>query len=213
MEDRSLKDGFWDDQKSARKVLKEKKSLEDKLSAYESLKAEADELPELIDIAEELEDEAEAKAVADSFDKLSDELEDLRTRMLLSGKYDDNNAILSIHAGTGGVDANDWAEMLERMYQKRLKGYASLGYTVGSGEREAHDLIYDADQFRHPLLSDIEHARQSVVISSPYVSTRGIREWMSVLLAAVRRGIRVEIRTKELTAYKKKRGVSRQGAQ
>lgn len=116
MEDRSLKDGFWDDQKSARKVLKEKKSLEDKLSAYENLKSETEELPELIDIAEELEDEAEAKAVADSFDKLSDELEDLRTRMLLSGKYDDNNAILSIHAGTGGVDANDWAEMLERMY-------------------------------------------------------------------------------------------------
>lgn len=79
----------------------------------------------------------------------------------------------------------------------------SLGYTVDSGESEARDLIYDAVQFRHPLLPDIEHARQSVVISSPHVSTKGIHEWKPTLLAAVKLGIRVEIRTKEMTVYKK----------
>ena len=107
-------------------MLKEKKSLEDKLGLYERLSSEADELPELIDIAEELEDEDEAKSVIAGFNKLSDELEDLKTGMLLSGKYDSKDCILSIHSGTGGVDANDWAEMLERMYlryceKKRFK--------------------------------------------------------------------------------------------
>ena len=97
-------------------MLKEKKSLEDRLGTYEKIESGIAELPELIEIAEELGDEDELREVARSFETLSDALEELRTRMLLSGKYDANDAILSIHAGTGGVEANDWAEMLERMY-------------------------------------------------------------------------------------------------
>ena len=116
LEDESLKPGFWDDQRNAQKVLKEKKSLEDRLGIYTRLSEELEEIPELIEIAEELEDEDEAKTVIRSFDGIKDELEELKTRMLLSGKYDNKDAILSIHSGTGGVDANDWAEMLERMY-------------------------------------------------------------------------------------------------
>lgn len=97
-------------------MLKEKKSLEDRLGTYEKIESGIAELPELIEIAEELGDEDELREVVRSFETLSDDLEELRTRMLLSGKYDANDAILSIHAGTGGVEANDWAEMLERMY-------------------------------------------------------------------------------------------------
>ena len=116
LEDESLKAGFWDDQRKAQKVLKEKKYLEDRLSGFEKISAGIEEIPELIEIAEELDDEDEAKSVIKAVEKIADDLEDLKTRMLLSGKYDSKDAILSIHAGTGGVDANDWAEMLERMY-------------------------------------------------------------------------------------------------
>jgi len=111
-----MKEGFWDDQRKAQAVLKEKKSLDDRLAKFEKIAAEIGAIPELIEIAEELDDESEAKSVIKTFEAVSDELEELKTNMLLSGKYDNNDAVLSIHSGTGGVDANDWAEMLERMY-------------------------------------------------------------------------------------------------
>lgn len=116
LEKKSLEDGFWNDQRSAQAVLKEKKSLEDRLARYDELEAGFAEISDLIEIAEELGDEDEAHNVVRSFKKLEEGLEDMKLEMLLGGKYDSHDAILSIHAGTGGVDANDWAEMLERMY-------------------------------------------------------------------------------------------------
>lgn len=133
LEDESLKNGFWDDQKKAQTVLKEKKALEDRLTNYETIEEEAAELPELIEIAEELDDEEEAKGVIASYERLADEIEDLKIKMLLSGKYDDNSAILSIHAGTGGVEANDWAAMLERMY---LRYCEKKGFKVSILDRQ-----------------------------------------------------------------------------
>lgn len=116
LEEQSLADGFWDDQRAAQALLKEKKSFEERLNRYEELSNEMNGISDLVAIAEELDDEEEGKNVVALFERLSNELEDLKVEMLLSGKYDSNDAVLSIHSGTGGVDANDWAEMLERMY-------------------------------------------------------------------------------------------------
>ncbi len=117
--------GFWDDPEKAQTLLKKKKSLELKVEKYEKLEKGFDDIGELIELAEEMEDEEEANAIVESFAELTRELEELKLDTLLDGKYDHNNAIISIHAGTGGVDAMDWAEMLLRMYTRwaEKKGY------------------------------------------------------------------------------------------
>ena len=95
------------------------------------------------------------------------------------------------------------SEMLERMYQRRLKGYASLGYAVGVSDNPSRDLIYDAEGFRQPLTADLENAKRTVIISSPYANPRSIHFWAPLLSDATRRGVRVEIRTKDLSVYRK----------
>lgn len=116
IDQRMTEDGFWDKPEEAQELLRQKKSYENKINAYSELEEGIEEIPDLIDIAEELEDEHEALGIVRSWAKLKDNLENLKLTTLLNGKYDANDAILSIHAGTGGVDAMDWAEMLERMY-------------------------------------------------------------------------------------------------
>lgn len=116
---------FWNDQQAAQKVLKEKKSLENTINKYDNLTGSLEEIPELISIAEELEDEEEATKILEEFGRLSQEVESFRLTALLDGKYDHNSAILSVHAGAGGVEAMDWAQMLQRMYMRwgDKKGY------------------------------------------------------------------------------------------
>ena len=116
---------FWSDQEKAQKVLKEKKSIERTVGEYDRLEKALTELPDLMEIAEELEDEDEGKNIVDNFAKVARDVESYRLTALLDGKYDHNSAILSVHAGAGGVEAMDWAEMLMRMYVRwaEKKGY------------------------------------------------------------------------------------------
>ncbi len=116
---------FWDDPESAQKVMKEKKSIDDKLAELENLEAQMDDLDVMVEMAEEEQDEDLAAEAEEACAALSAALEDLRLRTLLNGKYDKNNAIISVHAGSGGTDAQDWAEMLFRMYTRwcEKKGY------------------------------------------------------------------------------------------
>ena len=116
---------FWNDPESAQKVLKKKKSLENKIENYEELETGFEDVGELMELAEEMEDEDEADSVVEMFNDLQNKMEELKLATLLDGKYDHNNAIISVHAGTGGVDAMDWTHMLYRMYTRwaEKKGY------------------------------------------------------------------------------------------
>lgn len=119
--------GFWDDPDKAQKAMKKKKSMETTIGAYEELVEGFDEILELIDMAMELEDEEAIPTILNTYEDLDKKLETLRLSTLLTGKYDHCNAILSLHAGTGGVDAMDWTLMLYRMYTRWC---ASKGYKV-----------------------------------------------------------------------------------
>ncbi|MGN0659882.1 MAG: peptide chain release factor 2 [Emergencia sp.] len=116
---------FWDDPEAAQNLLKKKKSLETRVERYDRLEKGLEDIGELIELAEEMEDEEEADSIVETFGRLTEDLEQLKLDTLLDGKYDHNNAIISVHAGTGGVDAMDWAQMLYRMYTRwaEKKGY------------------------------------------------------------------------------------------
>ncbi len=125
LNEKTLADGFWNDSEAAQKVLQEKKAIDDKIKSYEELLARFDELEELIELCEDMEAEGEAEEaeqeaddVISSFEQLKKDLDSYRVTTLLSGKYDSKNALLSVHAGAGGVDAMDWTEMLLRMYTR-----------------------------------------------------------------------------------------------
>jgi peptide chain release factor 2 len=109
---------FWDDHESAQKLLKEKKAIKNKLSEYRSLVQELEDIDTMIDLAEEAGDESVAAEIEDMYQRVVEDAETLRIKTLLKGEYDQNNAIMHIHAGSGGTDAQDWAEILLRMYTR-----------------------------------------------------------------------------------------------
>lgn len=125
LEAKTLEPDFWGNQEEAQRILQKKKALENKLSKYDEIYQSLSDLPELISMVEEMEDEEEAKGILDVFKELEAKLDTLVLDTLLTEEYDHNSAIVSVHAGTGGVDAMDWAEMLFRMYTRwaTSKGY------------------------------------------------------------------------------------------
>ncbi|MDQ3987039.1 MAG: peptide chain release factor 2 [Actinomycetota bacterium] len=112
----SAKPGFWDDPASAQKVMSSISKVSENITTYERMARRASDARVLWDLASAENDEATAREAEGEILSLEDELSSLEVVALLSGEFDDYPAILEIHAGEGGTDAQDWAEMLLRMY-------------------------------------------------------------------------------------------------
>ena len=168
--------GFWDDQERAAKVSAEHSRAQRKLERYNSLAAEIDDLEALEELAAE--DASIAAELATQREGVESLLADLEMERLFAGRFDSGDAVVSIHAGAGGTDSQDWAEMLLRMYLRwadkrgyksdvldlmageeagiksatlEIRGRNAYGYL--RGERGVHRLVrispYDASKARH----------------------------------------------------------------
>ena len=109
---------FWNDQANSGKILKEVKRLKDKIAEYDDLYAKLEDTVTLAELAIEENDESMVEEVETAEKEILAEEEKIRIEILLSGEYDQNNAIISLHPGAGGTEAQDWAQMLYRMYTR-----------------------------------------------------------------------------------------------
>ena len=135
LEKTTMAPDFYDDMDAAGRVLQQVKGLRDKVTRYEKLKSAWEDLVTLVALAIEEEDESVLEEVKTGYQQLKENLESMKLETLLSGKYDKNSAIITLHAGAGGTEAQDWCEMLFRMYCRwaERRGYKTetLDYLDG----------------------------------------------------------------------------------
>lgn len=185
LESKTTENDFWNDTDNSSKVLKQINSLKSKVEGFKKLNNELNNLLEMSELLQAEEDEELAKELLKSTYTLEKDIEKLEITTLLSGKYDNNNAILTIHPGAGGTEAQDWAEMLYRMYIRwaNANGYEvkELDYLEGDeaglksvtfsvngdyaygylkGEMGVHRLVrispFDAGGRRHTSFASVE---------------------------------------------------------
>lgn len=109
---------FWNDPVVSQEKMKELKSLKDDVQTYATLSGQYDDIETMIEMGYEEEDPELIPEIAEMMDEFVSTYENIRMKTLLSGEYDRNNAILSLHAGAGGTESCDWAAMLFRMYSR-----------------------------------------------------------------------------------------------
>ena len=118
LQSQTLADDFWNDPKNSSNILTKIKRLQNKQDNFDKLKKDLYDLIDMNDLLISSFDKDMSKEIIESTDSLQKKIEKLELETLLSGKYDKNNAIISLHPGAGGTESQDWAEMLYRMYAK-----------------------------------------------------------------------------------------------
>lgn len=185
LEHKSAEPGFWDNMAEAQKVTQRMADLKGRDETYQKLVSRAEDAMALVEMGDEAEDLSLLPEAQEEIDAVEKEIETMRLSTLLTGEYDGRNAILTFHAGSGGTEAQDWAEMLFRMYNRwgERHGYkvTTLDYLDGDeaglksasilvegenaygylkGEAGVHRLVrvspFDAAGRRHTSFSSLE---------------------------------------------------------
>ena len=139
--------GFWDDPAKSQKIVRKTRTLENKVEKYGKMLSQWDDLMTIIEMALEENDDSMLDELISGYDELEHEMEVSRLETLLTGDYDGNNAIVSFQAGAGGTEAQDWAQMLYRMYTRWVDAhgftYKLLDYLDGdeAGLKSASILV------------------------------------------------------------------------
>ena len=118
LEHKSAEPGFWDNMEQAQKITQRMAALKGKDEAYQKLQSRAGDCMALIEMGDEAEDLSLVDEAKEEIESIKNEIASMKLSTLLTGEYDKNNAILTFHAGSGGTEAQDWAEMLFRMYTR-----------------------------------------------------------------------------------------------
>lgn len=185
LEKKSFEEGFWDDTRKAQRIMQKAKNLKDQVKEYDDLLFAIEDLELLIELILEEAAYDMYKEVKESLKLISKKAETFKLNTLLSGEYDSKNAILAIHSGAGGLEAQDWAEMLLRLYRRwadskgfsvetlnllsdteggikavtlLIKGYNAYGYL--KSEKGVHRLVrispFDSAGKRHTSFASID---------------------------------------------------------
>jgi peptide chain release factor 2 len=118
LENKAAQPGFWEDLDISQRIMQKTRQLKDKISVFDNLCSEFEDTLTLIQLANEEGDESLFSEISEATKKVISEIDTMRLSTLLIGEYDSKNAILAFHAGAGGTEAQDWAEMLYRMYTR-----------------------------------------------------------------------------------------------
>ena len=118
LEKEQADENFWSDLENSQKVLQRTKQLQHKVDKHAHLVSQWEDLTTLVEMAIEEDDDSLLEEISQGYASLESAVEEANLDTLLSGEYDNNNAILNFHAGAGGTEAQDWAQMLYRMYMR-----------------------------------------------------------------------------------------------
>ncbi len=120
LEEKASQPDFWSEDRieESQAILQKTRQLKDQIESFEKLKQSAEDTLALIELADEEGDESEVEEVTESVEAIRSQVDAMRLNTLLTGEYDARNAIVTFHAGAGGTEAQDWAEMLYRMYTR-----------------------------------------------------------------------------------------------